>query len=317
MVMPESRHVSRRVLAGATLALVGGGFMLREHGSQDAPAGAASGAPSTTTPAVATPTPSPTPTIPKVDTAALTAELDAYRAKRGGVQGLAVRDLRNLKTFEWQPFTNETLSTIKVLILVSVLRKCHETGESLTEQQHTYARRMIQRSDNAATDSLLEWVGTEHVAESAQLLGLTNTTVRGGGAAGTANWWGYSTTNPGDWVTLLGAVHAAPITRTTAGQPIIDDGDRYYIRDLMSGVISSQRWGVADRPLPGEVSAETKNGWGPMADGYRLNSIGHVFGDRRDYHMAILTRSPRGFAYGRETINGLARIVHKALVHEL
>jgi beta-lactamase class A len=219
--------------------------------------------------------------------------------------GLAVHDLRTGGRFAWREFENETLSTVKVLILIACLKRSQDTGRAFTDAQHSQARRMIQSSDNAATDALLEWVGTSDVQQAAQLLGLRATTVRGGGPAGSDTWWGYSTSTPSDLVTVVDAV--------VTGTPLIHGGHRAYIRHLMSGVVPDQRWGVADPPLPSGAYTETKNGWGPRSEGYRLNSIGRVLGNGRSHTMAILTRSPNGFRPGKETINGLSRIVYDAL----
>jgi len=247
--------------------------------------------------------------VPSLDHAALTAALDAHRAERGGTMGLVVHDLRTGGRFAWREFENESLSTIKVLILVACLKKVQDGGEPFTDERHSQARRMIQSSDNAATDALLEWVTTARVQEAAGLLGLRATTVRGGGPAGSKTWWGYSTTTPGDLVSVVDAV--------VTGTPVIHAGHRAYVRHLMAGVVQEQRWGVADPPLPRTAYTETKNGWGPLPDGYRLNSIGRVLGNGRSHTMAILTRSPQGFRYGRETINGLSKIVYDALAQPL
>ncbi|MFW5472229.1 serine hydrolase [Knoellia sp. CPCC 206450] len=247
--------------------------------------------------------------VPSLDRSALTAALDAHLAERGGTMGLVVHDLRTGGRFAWREFENESLSTIKVLILLACLKKVQDGGEPLTNERHSQARRMIQASDNAATDALLEWVTTAKVQEAAGLLGLEATTVRGGGPAGSKTWWGYSRTTPGDLVSVVDAV--------VTGTPVIHAGHRAYIRHLMAGVVPDQRWGVADPPLPRTAYTETKNGWGPLPDGYRLNSIGRVLGNGRSHTMAILTRSPQGFRYGRETINGLSKIVYDALAQPL
>ena len=73
-----------------------------------------------------------------------------------------------------------------------------------------------------------------------------------------------------------------------------------------------QRWGLGD-PLPDAVHVEQKNGWGPMSTGYRLNSFGFVSGCGRSYQLAILSKSPNGFTYGKATINRVSRIVYDAL----
>ena len=49
-----------------------------------------------------------------------------------------------------------------------------------------------------------------------------------------------------------------------------------------------------------------KNGWGPLPDGYRLNSAGWVSAPDREYQLAILSNSPAGFSYGRRTISEVA-----------
>lgn len=295
--MPASRQPSRRLVLGSAIAGAAVGIPAWLSGSS-ARAGATGAAPGAV-PAAA----------PSVDRAALTAALDAHRAERGGTMGLVVHDLRTDARFAWREFENESLSTIKVLILVACLKKVQDGGEPFTDERHSRARRMIQSSDNAATDALLEWVTTAKVQEAADLLGLRSTTVRGGGPAGSETWWGYSTTTPGDLVSVVDAV--------VTGTPVIHSGHRAYIRHLMAGVVPAQRWGVADPPLPGSAYTETKNGWGPLPDGYRLNSIGRVLGNGRSHTMAILTRSPQGFRHGRETVNGLSRIVYDALAQPL
>lgn len=290
--MSAPRPVSRRVVVDSTLALVGVGVPMWVATRQASPRTGSLARSSGRSLASAT-----------VDQAALTARLDAHRAARGGTMGLVVHDLRSGARFSWRSFTNESLSTIKVLILVACLRRCQDEGITFTDEQHNRARRMIQSSDNVATDALLAWVDTPNVQRAAVDLGLKSTEIKGGSAGG---WWGYSTTTPEDLVTVLDAV--------ALGTKVIHAGHRAYIRHLMAGVVPAQRWGVADPPLPNSVYTETKNGWGPLPDGYRLNSIGRVLGEGRSHTMAILTRSPQGFRYGKESIRGLSRIVHEALV---
>ena len=215
--------------------------------------------------------------------------------------GLVVHDLRSGQRFAWRSFTNESLSTIKVLILVACLRKSQEDAKEFTDEQHNRARRMIQSSDNAATDSLLAWVDTTNVQRAAVDLGLKAT--RSGRVRRR----------------LVGLQHdharrpRDPARRGRLG----DGGDPRGSPRLHPPPHGRCRAGAAvgrRRPatLDG-VYTETKNGWGPLPDGYRLNSIGRVVGQGRSHTMAILTRSPQGFRYGKETISGLSKIVHEAL----
>jgi hypothetical protein len=239
-----------------------------------------------------------------VTTAQLAARIDAYLTGRSGTVGVAVYDRRTGVTFAHRVFRNETLSTVKVVVLVALLRRAEALHRELTSTERSFASAMIRYSDNGATDELLESLGVAAVQRAADALGMRYTHVHGG----STGWWGYSTTWPGDLVRAMGSI---------LWGGVVTDAHRSYVRGLMAGVTSSQRWGVCDPPLPSSVRAETKNGWGAMASGYRLNSVGHITGNGRNYTMAILSRSPAGFGYGRTTVNGVASVVYRALYRPL
>lgn len=240
--------------------------------------------------------------------AQLTAKLVSYQRSRGGTFAVALRDRRTQRTFTYQSsWRNETLSIVKVLIMATVLRRCQERRITLTNAQRSQANAMITRSDNTATNALLTWAGVANVRRVAGLYGMKSTVVQGGTAAGASTWWGYSTTTAQDQLTLL--------TGVCWGTTVLTIGNRDYLKRLMAQVIWAQRWGVCVPPLPATgLGWETKNGWGPRAGGYRLNSIGHIHGNGRDYAAVILSRAPRGFYYGRDTVNGVSRILYAAIV---
>ena len=231
--------------------------------------------------------------------AALGAALDRYAATRVGTIGLAVRDNRDGTNFFWRPRALQSYSTIKVLILVALLRRAQDRRVGLTSTQKSLARRMIRYSDNAATDTLLAQVGVARCQRVAVDLAMTRTVVRGG----STGWWGHSTTTTRDLLRLMNSLVLGTY---------LSPGRRAYVRDLMATVTSSQRWALDD-PLPDAVHVEQKNGWGPMSTGYRLNCVGHVSGYGRSYQVAILSTSPNGFTYGKTTINRVSRIVYDAL----
>jgi beta-lactamase class A len=235
-----------------------------------------------------------------IDTrAALRAALDRYADTRVGTIGLTLRDNRDGGYFAWQPLTLQSLSTIKVLILVATLKRAQDRHLSLTTSQKSLASRMIRNSDNAATDTLLAQIGVSTCQRVADQLGMSSTVVRGG----STGWWGYSTTTTRDLVQLMNQLVLG--TYLTVGR-------RDYVRGLMGTVSTSQQWGLGD-PLPDTVHVEQKNGWGPMATGYRVNSFGFVSGSGRSYQLAILSKSPNGFTYGKTTINRVSRLVFDAL----
>ena len=235
-----------------------------------------------------------------IDTrAALSAALDRYAATRVGTIGLAVRDNRDGQNFFWRPRTLQSYSTIKVLILVALLKRAQDRGVRLTSTQKSLASRMIRYSDNVATDTLLAQIGVSTCQRVAGQLGMTRTVVRGG----SSGWWGHSTTTTRDLLRLMNSLVVGTY---------LSPGRRDYVQNLMAAVTSSQQWGLGD-PLPDAVHVEQKNGWGPMSTGYRLNCVGHVSGYGRSYQLAILSTSPNGFSYGKTTINRVSRIVYDAL----
>jgi beta-lactamase class A len=235
-----------------------------------------------------------------IDTrAALRAALDRYADTRVGTIGLTLRDNRDGGYFAWRPLTLQSLSTIKVLVLVATLKRAQDRHLSLTTTQKSLASRMIRNSDNAATDTLLAQIGVSTCQRVADQLGMSSTVVHGG----STGWWGYSTTTTRDLVQLMNQLVLG--TYLTVGR-------RDYVRGLMGTVSTSQQWGLGD-PLPDTVHVEQKNGWGPMATGYRVNSFGFVSGSGRSYQLAILSKSPNGFTYGKTTINRVSRLVFDAL----
>jgi beta-lactamase class A len=235
-----------------------------------------------------------------IDTrAGLAAALDRYLATRVGTIGLVLQDNRDGGRFIWRPRTLQSYSTIKVLVLVALLKRAQDRHGSLTSTQRALASRMIRHSDNAATDTLLAQIGVPACQRVADQLGMTHTVVRGG----STGWWGHSTTSTGDLLKLMNSLVLGTY---------LSPARRAYVRELMGTVTSTQRWGLGD-PLPDAVHVEQKNGWGPMSTGYRLNSFGHVSGYGRSYQLSILSRSPNGFTYGKATINRVSRIVYDAL----
>lgn len=231
--------------------------------------------------------------------------LESYAASRTGTVGLALYDRRSRVTWSWRDHTTESFSTVKLLILVALLHRAEAQRTRLTKPQLDHAWEMIVTSDNPSTDRLLASVDSADVHALARRLGMTRTVIQ----APQALWWGFTPTAPGDLLRLMNAV--------VYGTEVIDPGHRAYCRHLMSNVTPRQRWGAFGGHLPNGVRSLGKNGWGPMGDGYRLNSVGWVSGNGRDYTLAMTGRSPAGYWYGRETMDRVSLIVHDALAAPL
>ena len=293
------------VPAAAGCSRTEGGAVVRAAGP--GPVVATSAAPTPTASVTPSPpsTPTPTPTLaPGIGRADLEARIAEYLSGRTGTYRVAVHDRRSGVVATHESDLGETLSTVKLLIAIAVCRDAEEHGRWLTGEEQRLVSAMIQSSDNAATNALLARLGSGGVEEEIGDLGLMATSFRPFGA-----WWGYSTTVPEDLVLVVDAL--------VDGRSGLGARSERYLLRLMERPAPNQQWGVASPPLPADLTVRTKNGWGPMADGYRTNSVGHVVGQGRDHTMAVLGRSPLGFGHGRRTVSGLAKLVNTALADPL
>ena len=80
----------------------------------------------------------------------------------------------------------------------------------------------------------------------------------------------------------------------------------------MSQVTPGQRWGTP-AGTPGGVTAHMKNGWLPDGTGWHINSIGAFTGKHKNYLIAVLTDGNPSERYGIDTIESVARLVHRDL----
>lgn len=239
--------------------------------------------------------------------ASLDRALNAYLDTRVGRVGVSVHDLRTGGgRYVYNPWVNETLSTVKVLLAMTICGSAQRRGTMPTAYQQQMMSRMIRYSDNDATNRMMAAFGAPGVQAMARRCGMSSTVVQGGTVAGAASWWGYSTSTPVDMVKMMDGL--------LTGSHILQWTYRKYILDLMSTVTSAQRWGVASTALPSGLTAlQIKTGWGPRTGGYRLNSVGRVLGGGRNYAAAIYSRSPNGFSYGQTTVNRVGRIIYDQL----
>jgi hypothetical protein len=82
----------------------------------------------------------------------------------------------------------------------------------------------------------------------------------------------------------------------------------------MEHVVREQRWGVSAGVAP-KATLALKNGWLPLADAarWRVNSIGLIRGEHRNYVVAVLTDHNPSMQYGIDTIQQISRMLWKRL----
>ncbi len=246
------------------------------------------------------PTVSPTPTTaPVVNATGLLSDASVrrYLAGRKGNVTAAIYDVATGSTSLWRPgIVQYAASVVKVEILATLLDQFEDQGHPLSTREASLATRMIDQSDNTATDALWTEAGGEGgVASFGRILGLA-ATIPGSGLR-----WGYTKTTAADQVTLLKAL--------VLQESLLQAASRNYALGLMRHVDKDEAWGISAGVGRG-VEVALKNGWLPVdEDNWQVNSIGWVNGQDRNYVVAILTDSDPTEGYGIQTIQGLSSLI--------
>jgi hypothetical protein len=231
--------------------------------------------------------------------ARLSADIKAALAGRHDYYALTVFD----RTREVACEINEnahfhSASVVKATILAALLRWHQETGKPLTANEKYLATLMITQSDNDAATALWNEVGQARLQHFLNLAHMSETVLDPGA-------WGLTEITAHDELTLLRTL--------TYPNPVLSNYSREYELGLMAQVIPSQRWGTL-AGAPSEVTVHVKNGWLPeTVGGWKIHSIGAFSGHGRDYMMAVLTENNTTMAYGVDTIEAVAEVVHRDL----
>ncbi len=222
-------------------------------------------------------------------------------ARPSSTVGLEVTDSQTQITC-WYHSGNHfyAASTVKVIILCSLLRKAQESHRSLTANEKSLATQMIEVSDNNAASALWNELGIPFIQHFLNLAAMTHTKL--------ASAWGLTLETAADEVHLLKLL----VTPNTVLTPT----SQSYALNLMASVTSSQRWGTP-AGAPAGVVVHVKNGWLPYPGSqWEINSLG-IFTKAasgatpaRYYEMAILTYNNPSMAYGVTTIESIATIIH-------
>ncbi|MEU8835782.1 serine hydrolase [Streptomyces sp900116325] len=253
----------------------------------------------------ATPAAAATPTVSctsgKAGLAAkLSKDITAALKGRSSTTAIALYD-RTTKTSCTMRSTSkyDSASVVKATVLATLLWDNKKHNRYLTQREVNLATAMITKSDNDATTSLWKQLGVTKVKAFLKAAGMTHTVPGSGG------YWGLTQITAQDELRLLSLL--------TAKNSVLSDNSRAYELGLMRKVISSQRWGTP-AGAPSGVTVQVKNGWLPRAThGWRVHSIGAFTGKGHDYGITVLTQDNKTMNDGVNTIQAVARAVHKDL----
>ena len=234
--------------------------------------------------------------------------LRRYLARRSGDVTAALYDERTRRLWLYRPELREyTASIVKVEIMGTALQDAESAGGSLPASETALLASMIENSDNDAATALLRDVGgPAAVARFDRSAGMTQTQpstlafIPGTSLPG----WGLTRTTALDEVRLI-SEFAYP-------SPVLSDASRQYGLSLLENVETDQRWGISGG-VPAGTTIALKNGWLPLGpSNWQIDSIGWVFGNGRNYVLAVLTEDNPTQAYGIATIETIARYVYRS-----
>lgn len=232
--------------------------------------------------------------------ARLSKDITAALKGHGSTTALALHDRTTGTTCTLRSTTAyDSASVVKATVLAALLRDSATHHRYLTRRESDLSTAMITKSDNNATTSLWKQLGATKVKAFLKAAGMTHTTPGSGG------YWGLTQITAQDEQRLLALL--------TAENPVLSDRARAYELGLMGKVVSSQRWGTP-AGVPASATVQLKNGWlRRAAHGWRVHSIGAFTGRGHDYALSVLTQDNRTMNDGVNTIQAVARAVHKDL----
>ncbi|RPF33703.1 serine hydrolase [Streptomyces sp. TLI_185] len=227
-------------------------------------------------------------------------DITAALANRTGTVSVGLYDRSTNTTCSLRATSSyDSASAVKVTVLATLLWDAKKHNRYLTDTEASLAKAMITKSDNTATSKLWKQLGLTKIKGFLSAAGMTKT------VPGANGYWGLTQINVTDEQKLLKLI--------TAQNTVLSDNSRAYILKLMSQVISSQRWGTP-YGAPSGVSVHVKNGWLQRSThGWRVHSLGTFNGGGHDYMITVLTWGNSTMNYGINTIQGVAKVIHRDL----
>ncbi|MFJ7997405.1 serine hydrolase [Streptomyces sp. NPDC096310] len=287
---------SRRARGALSVALAAGVLVPVAAVAGAAPAAAA--APAATSAAAA---PAVVCTSGKAGLAAqLTKDITAALKNRKSTTAVAVQD-RTTRTSCTLRATQkfDSASVVKVTVLATLLWDAKKTNRYLTQREVDLSTAMITKSDNAATTTLWKQLGLTKIKGFVKAAGMTRT------VPGADGYWGLTQITAQDEQKLLALI--------TAKNTVLSDNSRAFLLERMRKVVTSQRWGVP-AGAPATATVQLKNGWlSRSTHGWRVHSVGAFTGKGHDYMISVLTHDNKTMNDGVNTIQAVAKAVHKDL----
>ncbi|WP_245886827.1 class A beta-lactamase-related serine hydrolase [Umezawaea tangerina] len=227
--------------------------------------------------------------------------METYTSTRPGTIGIVVRDRKTGATWRNSHASDLvwTASTIKLAMVVDLLRRDRDHELTLTDDDRDLIKKMLHSSDDAAADDLWKrYSGPDHTAfnKAFPTYGMTDLKPQEG-YADTFPYWGFQKCTTNDLDRLMSYVLTD-----------LPKDDRTPLLEAMRTVGEEQQWGVwgaGPAAQPGN-----KDGWSEEDTGWVMNTVGFAGPDER-YTLAIMNdlHHQGGYQEGRDTDTEIARLL--------
>jgi hypothetical protein len=184
-----------------------------------------------------------------------------------------------------------TASVVKAMILVARLRQIGNHMPSGSDQ--AVLDPMIQVSDNDAATVAYGWVGDGGLRAVGKRAGMRDLIVPGGS-------WGNVDFSAADQAHLFLVI-----------DKLVPPRSRAYARQLLSSIVSYQRWGFSRFSLARGWKTFFKGGWRTTGRGSLVHEAALFERRGKRFSMAVLTDGDPSHDYGTETLRGVASRIFK------
>jgi len=205
-------------------------------------------------------------------------------------------------------------SVVKAMLLVAYLNLGSVKNRDLKKSDHDLIDPMIQRSDDHAANRVFKKVGFGGLRKLAKKVGMKRFKTGGGAPRswGCSNaHWGCSSIDADDQTRFFLHYESFIIGQKAPAHRIV------ALR-LLNSIVSSQRWGIW-RSKPDGWHLYCKAGWG-LGTGWVDHQASLLLQDSDGGRVAltILTYHDKSHAYGKQTLQGLAkRLLHGLKAHSV
>jgi Beta-lactamase enzyme family len=211
----------------------------------------------------------------------------ARRYTRGrGLASFALVDSHG-RLHGWAPHRRYvTASVVKAMLLVARLRQIGNRPPSASDR--AVLGPMIHVSDNDAADAAYGWVGDAGLLAVAKRAHMSDLVVPGG-------HWGNVQFSAADQARFFFHV-----------DELVPPRSRGYARELLSSIVSYQRWGFSRYSLRRGWRTFFKGGWRQTGLGSLVHEAALFERGGRRFSLAVLTDGNPSHDYGTETLRGVA-----------